>query len=138
MRERWARYAEVALRVLRTDHFDYPGGTEISCRYQQPGHEVPMHLFVTEGSAAEAEADLLGWDEFHKGTLTVHRLACDHVTILDLPLARRMLESLREVRESTRVGRPVATPQGPGASESRNGLQTRVEMSSTAVEPAIG
>jgi hypothetical protein len=97
-----------------------------------------MHLFLSEGSAAEAEADLLGWDEFHKGTLTVHRLACDHVTMLDLPLARMMLESLREASESTHVGRAVATPRGPGTSESRNGLQTRVEMSGTAVEPAIG
>ena len=65
------------------------------------------------------EADQLGWDEFHKGTLTVHRLAGDHVTLLELPeveqLARMMLESLRKARASTRVGRPVATLRGRGA-----------------------
>jgi amino acid adenylation domain-containing protein len=113
-RERWAKYAEVALRVLRSgelwppqEDFDYRGAAEISCRYQQPGHEVPMHLFVTEGSAADAEADLLGWDEYHKGTLTVHRLAGNHATLLDLPeveqLARIMLESLGKARASTRA-----------------------------------
>jgi thioesterase domain-containing protein len=95
------------------EDFDYRGATEIGCRYQQPGHEVPMHLFVTEDSAAYVEADLLGWGEFHKGTLTVRRLAGDHVAILDLPeveqLAEMMLESLREARASTRLGHTVAT-----------------------------
>ena len=110
-RDRWPKYAEVALRVLRSgslwpqSDFDYRGAIEIACRYQRPGHEVPMHLFVSEGSAADAEADLLGWDEFHKGTLTVHRLASDHVTLLELPeveqLAGMMLESLRKARAST-------------------------------------
>jgi thioesterase domain-containing protein len=123
-RERWAKYGEAALRVLRSgalspenkDNFDYRGATEIECRYQTPGHEVPMHLFVSESSAAEAETDLLGWDEFHKGTLTVDRLAGDHKTMLELPvveqLAQTMVESLRKARASTRVGRPVATLRG--------------------------
>ncbi|WP_428338376.1 non-ribosomal peptide synthetase [Mycobacterium sp.] len=106
--DRWAKYLEVALRLLRSGElwppqdFDYRGATEIACRYQQPGHNVPMHLFVTEGSAADMEADLLGWDEFHAGPLTVHRLAADHATMLDLPVveevARIMLESLRKAR----------------------------------------
>jgi amino acid adenylation domain-containing protein len=120
--ERWAKYADVALRVLRSGalwppqhDFDYRGAIQIACRYQQPGHEVPMHLFVSEGTAADAEADLLGWDEVHKGTLTVHRLAGNHNTALDLPevkqLAGIMFESLRKARASTRVGRPVATPR---------------------------
>jgi amino acid adenylation domain-containing protein len=114
-RERWAKYAEVALRVLRSgpsalspqQDFDNRGATEIARRYQQPGHEVPMHLFVSERSAAYLKADLLGWDEFHNGTLTVDRLAGDHVTMLDPPeveqLARMMLESLRKAQASTPV-----------------------------------
>jgi amino acid adenylation domain-containing protein len=107
-RERWAKYLEVALRLLRSgelwppQEFDYRGATEIACRYQQPGHKVPMHLFVTEGSAADAEADRLGWDEFHDGSLTTHRLAANHATMLDLPVveevARVMLQSLRKAR----------------------------------------
>lgn len=116
-RERWAKYAEVALRLLRggpgalwpQHEFDYRGATEIVCRYQQPGHEVPLHLFVTEASAATIGADLLGWDEFHHGSVTVHRLAGDHATLIDMPqvqqLARMMRESLGGARASRCVGR---------------------------------
>ncbi len=119
-RERWAKYAEVARRVLRggpdalwpKNDFDYRGATEIGCRYQHPGHEVPMHLFVSEDSAAEVESDLLGWDGFHNGTITVDRFAGDHFAMLDLPkvedLARVMFESLRQATVPTRVGRPAA------------------------------
>jgi amino acid adenylation domain-containing protein len=126
-RERRAKYAEVALRVLRggpgalwpQNEFDYRGAAEVACRYQRPGHEVPMHLFVSEVSAADMEAELLGWDKFHKGTLTVHRLAADHVSLLDLPevehLSRIMLESLWQARVSTRVAYPVATLREGGA-----------------------
>jgi amino acid adenylation domain-containing protein len=122
-RERWARYAEVALRVLRhgpgafwsADEFDYPGATAITCSYQQPGHKVPVHLFVSEASASFMEADLLGWDEFHDGELAVHRLQTGHSALLDLPeverLAQMMLESLDKARALTRAGRPVANLQ---------------------------
>jgi amino acid adenylation domain-containing protein len=112
-RERWAKFAEIALRVLRTGAlrdpagFDLGGAAEIACRYRQPGHGVPMDLFVSEGSAADAEADMLGWDKIHRGTLTVHRLAGDHFTMLEQPgveqLAHSMLESLRKARASTRL-----------------------------------
>ncbi|BBY06261.1 non-ribosomal peptide synthetase [Mycobacterium noviomagense] len=110
-RERWAKYAEVALQVLRAgpsslwrsrDDFDYGGAVNLVFRYQQAGHEVPLHLFVSEVSADYAEAKLLGWDEFHKGTLTVDRFAEDHLALLDQPaveqLARRMLKSIRHAR----------------------------------------
>ncbi|MEB3980325.1 amino acid adenylation domain-containing protein [Mycobacterium sp. 663a-19] len=109
-RERWAKYREVALRVLRggplwpENDFDYRGAAEIIFRYQQAGHEVPMHLFVSEVTAEAAEADLLGWDEFHKGPLTAHRIAGDHTAALDPPevqrVARMMLDSLRAARAS--------------------------------------
>ena len=79
-----------------------------------------MHLFVCEDSAAAAEADLLGWDEFHKGPLAGHRLAGDHFSLLQLPqaeqLARMMLELLCKSRESTRGQRAVATLPRPHAS----------------------
>ncbi len=107
-RQRWAKYGETALRLVRRGElwpqgdFDYRGATEIECRYQQLGHEVPMHLFVTERSAADAEADLLGWDGYHNGTLTVHHLGGDHVSLFHPPevekLARMMLESLCRAR----------------------------------------
>lgn len=75
-----------------------------------------MYLFVSEGSAADLEADLLGWDEFHKGTLTVAPLAANHASLLELPkvgqVARLMLESLQQARGSTRTGHPQATLAG--------------------------
>jgi len=111
-RERWGKFAEIALRVVRTGAlrqagFDFAGAAEIACRYRQPGHEVPMDLFISEGYAADTQADMLGWDEFHRGTLTVHRFAGDHFTLLGLPvveqLAQSMLESLRQAKASSRV-----------------------------------
>lgn len=122
-RERWARYTEVVLRLLRhgpgafwaADEFDYPGATAVACRYQQPGHTVPVQLFVSEVSASFMGADLLGWDEFHAGELAVHRLRTGHRALLDLPdvqrLAHTMLESLNGARALTQVGRPVANSQ---------------------------
>jgi len=120
-REQWAKYTEVALRLLRSgalrppQYFDFRGVAEIARRYHEPGHEVPMQLFVAEGTATDVEADLLGWDEFHKGPLTVHRLAADHYSMLDPPVvervARIMLESLREA-----AGEPTTyTPGKPRA-----------------------
>lgn len=121
-RERWAKYAEVALRVLRRggvlqqNDFDYRGAAELVSRYERPGHAVPTHLFVGEVSAADAGDDLLGWNEYHAGPLTVDRLHGDHVTVLELPeveqLARKMLEALRAARASTRVERLVTTLGG--------------------------
>jgi hypothetical protein len=62
-----------------------------------------MYLFVSEGSAPDLEADLLGWDEFHKGTLTVERLATNHASLLELPKVGQgawlMLESLQHWRD---------------------------------------
>jgi thioesterase domain-containing protein len=55
--------------------------------------------------AADMDEDLLGWNVFHNGTLTVDRLASDHFDLLNLPeveqLARMMLESLRKAQVST-------------------------------------
>lgn len=122
-RQRWAKYTEVALRVLRggpgalwpQHEFDYRGATEIVCRYQQSGHGVPVHLFVTDASAATIGADLLGWDEFHQGTVTVHRHAGDHATLIDMPqvqhVARTMLESLGAARALSPVGHQSPEPQ---------------------------
>ncbi len=108
IREQLAKYLEVGSRFIRTGalwphrDFDYLGATAIACRYQLPGHDTAMDVFVSDGTAFDAESDLLGWDEFHKGTVTAHRLAGDHVTILESPrvahLAETMIESLRAAR----------------------------------------
>jgi amino acid adenylation domain-containing protein len=125
-RERWAKCAEVGLRLLRSgapwpsQDFDGRGATEIACRYQQPGHQVAMHLFVTEDSAAAAEEGLLGWGEFHKGPLAGHRLTGNHVGLLQPPqaelLARIMLDSLCKSGQSTCGQQAAATLPQPHAS----------------------
>ncbi|WP_428340890.1 non-ribosomal peptide synthetase [Mycobacterium sp.] len=124
-RERWAKCAEVMLRMLqrpsawRQREFDNRGAADIACRYQRPAHRAPMHLFVSEASVASAGQDLLGWSGFHKGPLLGHRFAGDHFSLLQLPqaelLATIMLESLFKSREST-GGQPATTLQRTHAS----------------------
>jgi amino acid adenylation domain-containing protein len=124
-RERWAKYAASAVRVLRGQSasrqrdFDYRGAAEIACRYQQPPHRVPMHLFVSEVSAASAEHDLLGWSDFHKGPLTGHHFAGDHVSLLRPPATERvgriMLETISRSRELGRGPHEVPVLPRTGA-----------------------
>jgi|SRR5271166_3446260 len=79
-RERWAKYHEVTIRVLRhgpggfwqDGHHDVRGAIAIARRYQASGHDVPMHVFVTQDSATDTDSESLGWGDFHKGVLTVH------------------------------------------------------------------
>lgn len=106
-RERWAKLAEIGSRVRRGgvgslqihDDEDNRVATEIACRYRQPGHEVPVHLFVSSASISLMQSDILGWNEFHLGKLTVDRLDGEHAALLELPraeeLARMMLEPLK-------------------------------------------
>ncbi len=111
-RQQLAKYGEVARRLLRSGalwperDFDYENAAEIACRYLLPGHDIPMHLFVSEGTAVDAETDQLGWNEFHKGQLTVRQVGANHVSILELPeagrLAKMMLESLCEAKAQSR------------------------------------
>jgi amino acid adenylation domain-containing protein len=112
-RQRWARHVEVGLQELslirnpwvwlRDKYHFYRGAHDLTRRYQRSGHDVPLHLFVTEATALDVGADLLGWEEFHGGALTVHRLAGNHVAILGQPLveevARKVRESLDEAQE---------------------------------------
>ena len=105
VREQWAKYSEVMRRTLsRLDgpplvrQFDPGLGRDITCRYDRRGHTVPLHLFVTEGTAAFVGEDVLGWDKFHDGSVTVHHLPGSHRSLLHQPVVDQlvpiMLESL--------------------------------------------
>lgn len=105
VREQWARYGEVMRRTFSrlqgpplVDQFDPRLGRDITWRYDRPGHTVPLHLFVTESTAAFVGEDVLGWDHFHDGSVTVHHLPGSHRTLLHQPVVDRlvpiMLESL--------------------------------------------
>jgi amino acid adenylation domain-containing protein len=121
-RERWAKYHEVTIRVLRhgpsglwqDGRYDVRNAIAIARRYQASGHDVPMHVFVTQDSAAETDSESLGWGDFHKGVLTVHRLAGNHLTVLVQPqveqVVRMVLKSLREAQATApaQLRQPVA------------------------------
>ena len=108
-RERWAKYHEVTIRVLRhglgglwqDGHFDVRGAIAIARRYQPSGHDVPMHLFVTRTPPRHRLRNR--WPRLPQGrAVTVHRLAGNHLTVLDQPqveqVARMVLKSLREAQ----------------------------------------
>jgi amino acid adenylation domain-containing protein len=109
-REQLTKYLEVGRRLLRSGalwphrDFDYHGAAEIACRYHLPGHDAPMHLFASQGTVFDAETELLGWDDFHKGSVIADQLTGDHVSILEHPLvdqlAQMMIESLHKARTS--------------------------------------
>jgi amino acid adenylation domain-containing protein len=110
LREQLTKYLEVGRRLLRSGalwphrDFDYYGATEIACRYRLPGHDTSVHLFASRGTVFDAETELLGWDDYHKGSVTADQLTGDHVTILERPLvdqlAQMMIESLHKARTS--------------------------------------
>ena len=101
-RARWGKCADAARRVLgRGDTFDYPGAVAMACQYQQSGHDVPLHLYISADTAVDAESELLGWKEFHRGTVSGCHFSGSHVGLLETPwvgqLAQQMGESLHPV-----------------------------------------
>jgi len=121
-RQRLAKYAHVAHRILRggpralwpQEDFDYRGATHIACRYQQPGHQVPMHLFVSESTATAAEQDLLGWNEFHQGPLTAHHLPGNHDDMLQPPNTQQLATTIHQtLTKTTQPTPPQPTPTTP-------------------------
>ena len=58
--------------------FDHMGAVKLAARYACVGHDAPMDLFATDPWIARAGSESLGWEEVHRGTLRVHRVAMDH------------------------------------------------------------
>jgi hypothetical protein len=58
--------------------FDHMGAIKLGARYACVGHDAPMDLVATPHRIALAGSDSLGWEETHRGTLRVHRVATDH------------------------------------------------------------
>ncbi len=107
--ERRARYRDAAQRAVRrlqrapstedTEEFVYRDAFEIAHSYTQPGHAVPVDLFVTEDSIEEVGDATLGWGRYHRGPLRIHQLPGHHDALLDQPrvrdVARLLLASIR-------------------------------------------
>jgi amino acid adenylation domain-containing protein len=123
--QRWAKYVEVALRTLRhgpnapspQERYDFRGAVEIACGYTRPGHRVPMTLFVTDDSAAEVDAALLGWDHFHQGTLEVRPLPGSHVTLLDQPQVGEVAQIVLSALQDARCSTPQSSTTGTSVAE---------------------
>jgi len=105
--ERWAKYREVGARTLKRgpnaaspdEHFDYRGAVLLARGYNRQGHQLPLDLFVTADSAVEVGSASLGWNEYHRGPLLIHRLPGHHNALLDHPqvgeVAKLLLASIR-------------------------------------------
>ena len=75
-----------------SDEFDWRGARWLAARYSCPGHDVPMHLFVTADRAAAVQSASLGWDEVHKGPLQVHMASGDHMGMVTEPHVHALAE----------------------------------------------
>jgi amino acid adenylation domain-containing protein len=112
--ERAAKYAKVAQRSmlaagmpspeLADDHnFDYRGALVLGSRYSREGTDVPVELFTTEESVAQSSSETLGWDEFHRGPLSVHHFLGNHSTLLDVPDVGRLADLVMAALQRTRT-----------------------------------
>jgi thioesterase domain-containing protein/acyl carrier protein len=61
--------------VENLPRFDHMGARKLAARYVCVGHDAPMDILATPHRIALAGSDSLGWDEVHRGTLRVHRVA---------------------------------------------------------------
>ncbi len=82
------------IRPFPSDQFDFVGARAIALRYSVVGHDAPLDVFISEGTAA-AYGRSAGWDRLHKGELVVHSLPGNHDSVLDAPQAKVIAEVLR-------------------------------------------
>lgn len=109
--ERADRYAERTARLVRRvrlaaglsarplpsdRRLDYRTALAISGRYHRPGHDQPIELLVTEGSAELVSSEQLCWERLHRGPITVHRFGGSHESLLEEPDVARVAELLHD------------------------------------------
>jgi amino acid adenylation domain-containing protein len=76
------------LRRLPTpveDDFDFDGAAALRSKYICRGHDAPLELFVSADTADMTRNPSLGWEDVHKGALTVHEVPGRHLSLITEP-----------------------------------------------------
>ena len=90
------------IRPFPSDQYDIVGARATALRYSVVGHDAPLDVFISEGSAA-AYGRSAGWDRVHKGEVVVHSLPGNHDLVLDAPQAKVIAEVLNGKLEQIRA-----------------------------------
>jgi amino acid adenylation domain-containing protein len=86
------RLWRVSMRLNRTqaiDGFDPQAAMQLSVKYRCRGNDAPLVVFATADAIATAQSPSLGWDQVHRGALTIHEVPGDH---------RALVRPTKEVR----------------------------------------
>jgi thioesterase domain-containing protein len=81
------------IRTFPSDQYDVVGARATALRYSVIGHDAPLDVFISEGTAA-AYGPSAGWDRLHKGEVVVHSIPGNHDLVLDAPQAKVIAEIL--------------------------------------------
>jgi amino acid adenylation domain-containing protein len=74
--------------------FDWHGALRLASGYACSGHDIPMQLFATETLMTATGSGSLGWDEVHRGRVTVHRVPGEHLTMMMEPHVEAVADRL--------------------------------------------
>ncbi|HYW23279.1 MAG TPA: AMP-binding protein, partial [Terriglobales bacterium] len=91
------------------EEFDFVGASVLATKYQVPGHDVRVDLFVSRTQSRAAGSRDLGWAGVHPGPLECHAIPSDHFELLKEPFVNRVLETL-----DARLHEPRVAPRAAG------------------------
>jgi amino acid adenylation domain-containing protein len=104
-RELRAGLVRVHLRESRRgDAFDWRGAGRLSTRYACLGHDAPMEVFLTSEGVRNSGSKSFGWETVHKGSLLIHEVPGEHITMVKEPdvfvVAEMLSDGLRRAQAS--------------------------------------
>ena len=94
LRKRLDRHL-LRFRPYPTNQFDRIGARAMALRFTVVGHDAPLDVFISEGTAAVYGLSG-GWDRLHQGELAVHSLPGVHDSIHEARQATVVAEALSE------------------------------------------
>jgi amino acid adenylation domain-containing protein len=109
---RWLRAPLVGRRWVLpvNDDFDYRGATLIAANYSARGHEASMDLFTSADNVEATGSPTLGWENVHRGPITLHAIPGKHLSVLTEPNVRIVAETLSaRIRHALAADRIRAT-----------------------------
>ncbi len=94
---------EAAGSALPATAFDHEGARVIYEGCEVSGHSLPLDLYITTDGMQMSQRQYLGWEEVHRGSLTLHKAPGDHMTMLSEPniavLAEMMAARLSQMQQ---------------------------------------